>query len=59
MYMYTKLIWSMFSLPQDMLQPIVDIPADQQQLSINGTILVNQNTLRSYNVNSQSTVHIN
>lgn len=43
---------------QAKLEPIVNIPAEQQQLNLAGAMLVDQNTLETYNINSQSTIQI-
>lgn len=45
-------------LMQVKLEPILNIPAEQQQLSLAGATLVDQNTLETYNINSQSTIQI-
>lgn len=34
------------------------MPAENQQLSFNKTVLMDQNTLESYDINGQSTVQI-
>ena len=40
------------------LEAIINMPAENQQLSFNKTVLMDQNTLESYDINGQSTVQI-
>ena len=40
------------------LEAIINVPAENQQLSFNETVLMDQNTLESYDINGQSTVQI-
>jgi hypothetical protein len=48
----------LYCLLQEKLEPILNIPAEEQQLSLAGATLVDQNTLETYNINSQSTIQI-
>ena len=45
-------------LLQVKLEPVLNIPAEQQQLSLGGAMLVDQDTLETYNITSQSTIQI-
>ena len=47
------------STMQVKLEAIIDVPAENLQLSFNEIVLSDQNTLESYDITGQSTVQIN